>query len=178
MSETVFLGRRGKDSVHPLLFEIHDRENQVVVPAMYVLVNPSNFSLRASHNIHRYATRGAWVEESYGLNMDEISAKGTTAGFISKAGIVSTRCAPGKGITNTEAYMAYEALVAIYRNNGEAHFTDGQIVRLGKVWMLYDDGIYQGYFTTFSTQESAEKPFLFTFDFTFKVQKTVIGLTQ
>lgn len=171
------LGRRGKAERHPVLFEIHDREGKVALPAMYVLINPQKFSMRASQNINRYPTRGAWVEESYGLNLDEFSANNSTAAFVSDCGLVSPSPKPGSDIPETEAYQAYEALVAVYRNNGEAHFTDGQVVRLGSVWLVYDGGVYQGYFTTFSTKEDAEKPFVFTFDFTFKVARTILTVT-
>lgn len=176
MGQGPVLRKRGKGERLPLLFEIRDREGRTVVPPMYLLINPQNFSQKAAQLINRYNTRGAWIEENYGEQLDEVSASGSTAGFVSKWGLVSRSGL--EGAPDTEAYRAFEALIAVYRNNGEAYYTDGQVVRLGSVWMSYDGGVYMGYFVSFSVKESADRPFAFQFDFVFKVTRTVVAVVR
>lgn len=185
------IGKRGKHERQHMLFEIHDEQGGIVVPAMYLLINPANLSIKSSQTIARTETRGAWVEEVWGQNLDDISCSGVTAAFVTKRGLVAARldsCTPvggveGKpwdydGVPDTEAYQNMESLIAIYRNNGEAYYSDGSVIRIGSVWIVYDGGIHQGYFTNFNVNEEGSKPYAFSFDFSFKVTKTIVGVTK
>lgn len=173
------LGIRAKgEEVRPLLFEIRDREDRVAAPAMFVLVNPQNFKQDARQLVNKKQTRGAFVEEYWGQELDEITFDASTAAFVSSRGLVSVSTDGGGNVTDTEAYHNFQALVSMYRSNGEATFSDGQVVRVGSVWMTFDDGSYQGEFRTFSVKDDAEKPFVFTLSATFRARRSIIGVVQ
>jgi hypothetical protein len=167
---------RGKVPKKQMLFEIRDAWDNRVIAPMYLVMNPTTLNLETSWLINRYQTRGAWIEEIYGQNLDVISCTGSTGAFIGQGGLIST--GGSYGISSTEAWRNFQALLSVYQNNGETFDPRGAVIKVGSVWLIFDQGVYVGYFSEFSFAEEAIKPFSFSLSFTFKVMRTVMGIAQ
>ena len=168
-------------------------------PKLVLAVNPSSLNLSETHNIVRSKTRGAYVEEHWGKELSEISASGSTLGFYSIADSVTTfspqvpfandtddflesRKRPEKVLTigdarrDTIAYRNLLAMVDVFRNNGAEYAFDGSPVNWPGVNMVFDNGSYDGWFTSLSIEEGVDMPFRFEYSFSFQVRKTVYRL--
>lgn len=143
----------------------------VILPALYFHINPNNFNIAYAKKIHRYQTFNSYVEEYWGDELDTVTCQGSTGAFISEElGLDSV------GRLNTKAYLKFQDILDVYRNNGCIYNNKGRVLQKGKIIMFFDPGTYLGYFENFNYSESADSPFRFTFDFTFKVQKSYTGI--
>ena len=113
-------------------------------------------------------TRGGFVEQHWGEELDSISCSGSTGAFV------STRT--GVSVLNRKASIAYRKyleLVALYRNGGSVYDQRGNIVMHGGINLHFDSNIYNGYFESLTVSESADNPFTFKTDFSFKVKTSI-----
>lgn len=139
----------------------------------YVLVshvNPSSLDERMSQKIERIQTKGGWVEQHWGEELDEISASQTTGAFFDLSHGLT-----GEAIfrRNTIAYDRFHDLIELYRNNGSIYNSGGQILFQGRVVVNYAsqdrmEKRYEGYFINFEVSEE-EKPWSFSLSWSFKV---------
>jgi len=143
----------------------------VILPPLYFHINPQNFDIAYAKKIHRYQTFNAYVEEYWGEELETITCAGSTGGFISEDMGLDTL-----NRAKTNPYYKFQDILDIYRNNGNIYNNNGRIIKKGKVTMFFDPGTYFGYFENFSYTESADNPYRFTFNFTYKVQKSYTGI--
>jgi len=65
-------------------------------------------------------------------------------------------------------------MLALFHNNGSVYDTNGNIVLQGILKITFDGGIYYGWFSQFSVNEEAEKPYQFSISASFSVRKEVV----
>jgi hypothetical protein len=152
------------------------------VPAFdYMLAlhtNPESLSEKMTKSKNVAMTYGGFVEWLWPDELDIISASHTTGGFLGPNGLVSGTDTLDAALgdadrKNTIAWERKEDLIEVFRNNGLIYDGFGQPVLRGTVEMIYDRGIFRGYFTNFQETESADKPFSFQLDWEFKVEQTI-----
>lgn len=143
----------------------------VVLPPLYMHINPNNMKQSFQKKINRYQTFAAQVEEHYGDELDTISCSASTGGFILEDFGLTTM-----DRSMTKPYFKFQDVLDVYRNNGAIYDKLGQIIKKGVVVMFFDPGTYYGYFESFNFAEDATTPYRFTFEFTFKVEKSYTGV--
>lgn len=142
----------------------------VFLDPLYMQYNPQNWTHNFKKIVTRTQTLGAYIEEYWGDELDSISASSTTGGFITELHGYNTFFR-----TESKPYQKFQDLLDIYKNNGNVYNTRGAVVKKGAVLMYYDEGSYVGFFENFNYSEDALNPFRFTFDFTFKITKSIRG---
>jgi hypothetical protein len=139
--------------------------------ALVMHVNPASLSISHNKKVERIQTRGGWVEQHWGDDLDEISADGSTGAFMNVftglSAIMRKR---------TIAYDRYRDLYDLYRNNGSVYDPFGNIVLQGDIMLMFDKAKYLGYFRQFETEETEDSPFAFHTSWSFKVTQTLIEL--
>lgn len=160
------------------------------VDPITILSRPENISFQYRKRIQRYRTRGAWIEEDWGDELDRISGSGRTDTFIHpEIGLTSADPIDKKGATRqfafeTQAYREFKELVELYRQNGITYNDlgnpidgpyDSSVTQANAVTMEYRESVYRGFFEDFTWTEDADTPFNFSWSFSFVVLKTVFG---
>ena len=169
----------------PILFQVTNvSDNSPAWPyALATHVNPSQFSEKFTKSKNVVMTRGGFVEFIWPDNLDSLSADSSTGAFIgpgtglssdsaNPSAIVNGRLGGLKGRRHTLAWERFADLLDLFRNNGHVYNSNGQPVLRGRVVCMYDRGIYTGYFTSFSVEETGDQPFMFKFDWEFQVLTT------
>lgn len=148
------------------------RRSHVLLPHALVLhVNPSNLQETDTQKVERFQTRGGFVEQHWGHELVEISADGSTGAFMNiRTGLTSVLR------QRTIAWDRFRDLHDLFRNNGSVYDPLGNIVLQGEVLLMYDRGLYYGTFRGFDWEETAESPFAFTLNWTFKITETVSAI--
>ena len=141
--------------------------NRVLLPHALVLhVNPANFNETHTKKVERFQTKGGWVEQHWGDELSEISADGSTGAFMNiYTGLSSVLR------RRTIAYDRFRDLYDLFRHNGSVYDPYGNIVLQGQIMLMFDRGTFIGTFRTFEFEETAESPFAFTVNWTFKVER-------
>jgi len=137
-------------------------------------VNPTTLEERMVQKIERIQTKGGWVEQHWGREMDEISASQSTGAFMDvNYGLT------GESLyrRNAIAYDKFKDLLELYRNNGSFYDANGQILFQGRVIINYSSAEraekrFEGYFINFNVSEDATKPWAFELSWSFKVEKS------
>lgn len=126
-------------------------------------VPPSEISWQYQQELIKNKVRGGWVIERWGENMIQIEASGTSGVFYhSKEGLTRV------GAYSTYGFQEIMDLAQLYRNNGLSYDpVSGVVYTVGDVRIEYDGTVYIGSFDSFDIKESADKPFAFTYSFTF-----------
>jgi hypothetical protein len=151
-------------------------------------VNPSSMQFSYTKVIERTQTLGGFVETHWGDSPAEVSLQLATGGFIRLYTGLSNITGPGPSNSDirptnmqatdvggtrrdTIAYDKYLDLLAMFKNNGAIYDTYGNIALQGQILMLFDGGMWWGYFTTFSVEETAEQPYQFALTANFIVER-------
>jgi len=133
-------------------------------------VPPESIDYTYRKKIQTVQTLAGWVEYHWGDELDIISARGSTGGFINlEAGM-------SEGIDRrvTFSYILYERLLSLYKNNGAIYSdANGRVSAFSGLRLINDFGIFTGYFNSFNVTESAERPYRFQIDWSFTVEKTL-----
>ena len=140
-------------------------QNTATFPYMVLHVNPNSFEESFTKVITRQITRGGYLEQHWGEELDQIACNGSTGMFITTTS--------GLAALNRKASIAYRKyleLVAVYRNNGLVYDQRGNVIFNGSINLHFDSNIYNGYFENMVVNETAENPFTFDVSFTFKVK--------
>jgi hypothetical protein len=150
-----------------------------LLPEDYRLVlhaNPQELKIKYSRNVTRIQTRGGFVEQHWGDQPTNIDFNAVTGGFMrlysGLSNVTSTKY--GGGRRETIAYDKYLDLLALFHNNGSIYDARGNIVLQGIVKITFDEGVWLGWFTSFSVTESSEKPYMFDMSATFEVHHEVM----
>lgn len=183
--EFLGLGKR------PVVFDIlgPDKVTSLLGDLKLVLhVNPSSMQFSHQKVIERTQTLGGFVETHWGDSPAEVSLQLATGGFIRLYTGLSNITGPGPSNSDirptnmqatdvggtrrdTIAYDKYLDLLAMFKNNGAIYDTYGNIALQGQILMLFDGGMWWGYFTTFSVEETAEQPYQFALTANFIVER-------
>jgi len=158
----------------PLAFQVTSPLDvtRVLLPhALVMHVNPKTFSETMTKKVERIQTRGGFVEQHWGDDLGEISADASTGGFVNlRTGLTSVLR------KETIAWDRYRDLVDLFKHNGSVYDPYGAVVLQGKVMVIYDRGTYLGHFSTFSTEETDDAPFIFSISWAFKVETVIIQI--
>ncbi len=158
----------------PMAFQITsplDTRKALLPHALVMHVNPSNFSETHTKKIERIQTKGGFVEQHWGDEMTDLSADGVTGAFLNLYTGLSSVVRQ-----STIAWDRYRDLFDLFRNNGSVRDPYGNIVLQGRVMLMYDRGVYLGFFEAFSPEETDDTPFMFKLSWTFKVQETIMKI--
>lgn len=160
----------------PMAFQVTSPFNRsrILLPHSLVLhVNPTSISETFTQKIERFQTRGGWVEQHWGSELTEISVDMQTGAFMNiYTGLTSVLR------QRTIAWDRYRDLHDLYRNNGSLYDPSGAIVLQGHIMLMYDRGTYIGTFRSFETEETDESPFAFKLSWAFKVEHTVLKISD
>lgn len=151
-------------------------------------VNPSSMSFTYTKVIERTQTLGGFVESHWGNAPAEVQLSMATGGFVrlyvglsNVTGVTpsnsniqpSSMQATDTGGTrrDTIAYDKYLDILALFKNNGAIYDSYGSIALQGQILMMFDGGMWWGWFTTFSVEETAEQPYQFALTAAFTVER-------
>lgn len=158
----------------PMAFQItspFDRTLALLPDALVLHVNPASFNEAHVKKVERIQTRGGFVEQHWGDDLDEITCDGTTGAFVNLYTGLSSVLRQ-----QSIAWSRYRDLHDLFYNNGSVKNPAGAIVLQGNVMLLYDRGTYIGYFRTFEVEETEDSPFAFKLNWSFKVQETILKI--
>lgn len=147
-----------------------DFDPTVILPPLYLQVNPQNMKQTFKKKTERIQTIGGFVEQYWGEDLDTITVSSSTGGFVH----------PNLGYTThkrteTTPFFKFQDVLDIYRNNGNTYDETGKVVGKNSIVIFFDPGTYLGYFESFDWSEDAGSPFKFLFNFTFRVEKSYTG---
>jgi hypothetical protein len=146
-----------------------DRTRCLLPHALVMHVNPQSMQVTHNKQVERIQTRGGWVEQHWGDQLDEISCNGSTGAFMNiytgLSAVLRQR---------TIAWDRFRDLHDLFRNNGSVYDPAGNIVLQGQIMLMYDLGVYTGTFRTFQFEETAESPFAFQVNWSFKVEHILV----
>jgi len=170
--------------VRPVVFDIlgPDLATSLLPEGLRLVlhVNPSSLNFTYAKQVERIQTRGGFVEQHWGEAAQGLSINMATGGFKRLYSGLSNITGGGydTGGTRREtiAYDKYLDILALFHNNGSIYDTSGQIALQGIIKVLFDGGIYLGWFTSFSVNEAADKPFMFQLSAEFAIAHEVLRL--
>jgi hypothetical protein len=154
----------------PVLFQVvsPDGVTELLPDALFLHVNPSDLKENFTKKIEREKTRAGWIEWHWGDELDSISCSASTGTFVNtQTGLASVLR------RNTIAYSKFLDLKALFHNNGSIYDDQGAIVLQGGIRIMYDTGVFTGFFTDFSIEESEDSPFAFELSWSFKTYSQV-----
>jgi len=163
----------------PVVFDIlgPDHETSLLPEGLRMVlhVNPSNMNIQMNRQVERIQTDGGFVEQHWGDSTEEITFDAVTGGFMRLYAGLSNITNPAYGGTRREtiAYDKYMDFLAFFHNNGSVYDSKGRIVLQGIVKITYDGGVYLGWFSNFTVNESASKPYQFALSASFIVAKEI-----
>jgi len=162
----------------PLIFDVlgPDWATSVLPDGVRLVLhtNPSSLKVNRQRVVERMQTLGGFVEQHWGDGTVEVSADGTTGGFVRVYGGLSNVTAfdaVGGSRRETIAYDKFLDLLSMFHSNGAIYDAAGNVALQGCVKLTFDEGIFYGWFNQFNVGESAEKPYSFTVSFSFTVQR-------
>ena len=182
--------------IRPVVFDILATDMQTsLLPEdlkMVLHVNPSSMKFSYTKLIERIQTKGGWVEQHWGDGTETITFAASTGGFMRLYSGLSNITGKGPsdegydtafsggGTTGsrrqTIAYDKYLDLLSLFHNNGMIYDQRGNIAFNGIVKITFDGGTHYGWFSDFSVQETAAKPYQFELAATFVVKNEVWNL--
>lgn len=175
VSRTNYTQRRGQ----PFLFCILDPNGQPAFDhALALHTNPNSVTERMTKSKNIVMTYGGFVEFNWPDELDVLSASHSTGAFLGPKGLVSgfdrlDASLDDADRKNTIAWERAEDLLEIFHNNGLIYDGFGKPVLRGTVQLMYDRGIFRGFFTSFSVVEDSMQQFSFQLSWEFKVEQTI-----
>lgn len=164
----------------PFLFQINSPDGQPLFDHLLALhTNPVSLTESMTKNKNIVMTYGGFVEFVWPDELDSISASHSTGAFLGPEGLIngsdglSVPSRKSPDAKKTIAWERFQDLLDLFRNNGIIYDGAGKPILRGQVLMIYDRGIFQGYFSTFSVTESDDAPFSMNLDWEFKVEKVI-----
>ena len=166
----------------PVIFDVIGTDGQTsLLPdnlKLVLHVNPSSMQFQYQRVVERIQTKGGFVEQHWGEAATTISFDMATGGFMRLYSGLSNITGPtsGGGVDaggtrrDTIAYDKYLDMLALFHNNGSVYDGQGRIVFNGNIRILFDGSTFDGWFSSFSVTESADKPYQFTMNASFTVR--------
>jgi len=168
---------------------------------MTLHTNPKNisFSYEKKHEIS--PTLSGWVEYYWGDNPTTISLEASSGAFIRPYTGLSAVTGPvtipnefnnsvsnGEGQASTIGasiggtrrdtitYDKYLDLLALFHNNGSVYDQTGRVVVQGKIKMIFDGGVWFGWFQSFSVTDDASTPYSFNVSLAMQIEREYHGV--
>lgn len=170
---------------------------------MTLHANPKNisFSYEKKHEIS--PTLSGWVEYYWGDNPTTISLEASSGAFIRPYTGLSAVTGPvtippnsqtsnnltdspikettiGTSIGGTRrdtiTYDKYLDLLALFHNNGSIYDQTGRVIVQGKIKMIFDGGVWFGWFQSFSVTDDANTPYSFNVSLAMQVEREYHGV--
>lgn len=158
----------------PMAFQVtspFDSRIALLPHTLVMHVNPANYSETHNKKVEKFQTRGGWQEQHWGDELTEISCDGSTGAFVNLYTGLSSVIRQ-----QTIAWDRFRDLHDLYRHNGSVYDPFGNVVLQGQIQLLYDRGVYIGTFRNFEVNETADSPFAFQVNWSFKVEKTLVSM--
>lgn len=170
-----------KKGVRPVIFDIiaPDGETSLLPDSLKMVlhVNPTSMKLSYQKAITRMQMVGGYVEQHWGDAAHEITFEMATGGFMRLYSGLSYTTGGGidTGGTRREtiAYDKYLDLLALFHNNGAIYDSNGNVAFQGEIKIIFDGGIYFGWFHNFSVNEAADQPYQFKLSTAFTVEREI-----
>lgn len=77
---------------------------------------------------------------------------------------------------DTITYDKYLDLLALFHNNGSVYDQTGRVILQGKIKMIFDGGVWFGWFQSFSVTDDAQTPYLFNVSLSMQVEREYHGV--
>lgn len=135
-------------------------------------INPIRVTPTYKKIINQIRTRGGWEIQHWGNDLTDLRVDCITGGMNYRTDTKGNSDALEKSesIMNSHAWKKVTELRTIYEQDHQAR--NKTVTSL--LGLTYYDAFYVGYFTDFNGPVAdADKPYIMTFSFTFKVQETV-----
>lgn len=164
----------------PVVFDVlgPDQETSLLPDGVKMVLhtNPQTMSLKYTRLVTRIQTRGGFVEQHWGDGLRNITFDAVTGGFKRLyAGLSNITSAKyGGGRRESIAYDKYLDFLALFHNNGTIYDSRGNAVLQGCIKVTFDGGVYHGWFTSFTATESTDRPYMFSLNAGFEIQKEVV----
>jgi len=142
---------------------------EVIVPTIELHISPTSLTFSYRKNITRSRTRGGFVEEHFGDELDTLQVNASTGGFFSLINGVNI-----SQRSKTLAMINFQEILSLYRNNACVYNDKGIVISQGFISISWDKYVFTGQFVNFSWEEVAEKPFNYNFNFNFEVHRTTV----
>jgi hypothetical protein len=147
-------------------------ENDIIPNVFEFYVNPERITPTHGKLITETRTRAGWDIQHWGEKLTEIRVEGKTGGLnkvVKEPGTVTNVAT--LDITQSIAWKRLSQLKVLYDADHQEVLGGGKLLKLG---FNYYDKFYIGYFTEFTGPTAdAEKPYLMTYSFTFKVEEEI-----
>ena len=185
-----------KLGIRPFVFDIVTPDGETsLLPddvKMTLHVNPKSvsFSYEKQHEIS--PTLSGWIEYYWGDNFTTINIETSSGAFIrpyvgltATTGPVSVQKYGGDesiGVNiggtrrDTITYDKYLDLLALFHNNGSVYDQTGRILVQGKIKMIFDGGVWFGWFQSFSVTDDATTPYSFNVSLAMQIEREYHGV--
>lgn len=167
----------------PLVFDVlgPDWATSVLPEGVRLVLhcNPSNLKVNRQRLVERTQTLGGFVEQHWGDSVIDVSADGTTGGFVrafSGLSNATSSAVSGGSRRETIAYDKMLDLLALFHSNGAIYDASGNVALQGCIRMTFDEGVFVGWLNSFTITESADTPYRFTIGFAFTVHREEMAL--
>lgn len=165
----------------PFLFQVvAPGTNQPLYSYLLALhVNPEQLEERMAASKTVVPTRGGWIEYRWPNELTSLSGGNTTGAFYSPSSGLSAGSdasqvgGKARGRQGTIAWERQEDLLDLFHNNGMVFDGNGAPAIRGRIMLIYDRGIYLGFFTTFDVTEDEDHAWSFNLNWEFTVEKTL-----
>ncbi len=77
---------------------------------------------------------------------------------------------------DTITYDKYLDMLALFHNNGSVYDQTGRVILQGKIKMVFDGGVWFGWFQSFSVTDDANTPYLFNVSLSMQVEREYHGV--
>lgn len=77
---------------------------------------------------------------------------------------------------DTITYDKYLDLLALFHNNGSVYDQTGRVILQGKIKMIFDGGVWFGWFQSFSVTDDASSPYMFNVSLAMQVEREFHGV--
>ena len=160
-----------------------------------LMINPATMSVNMSKIVNRTQTMTAWFEDHWGEEMDTVTLQGSTAAFVVGANRlwgagkihqgqnletdpVAVVSGVEPGITTryrrlSVSYREWKKLIQLFSTNGCVFDNQGFVKDRHFIRLTYDYASFIGYFESVDTTEDSNSPYRFTYNITFRAEKTL-----
>jgi hypothetical protein len=77
---------------------------------------------------------------------------------------------------DTITYDKYLDLLALFHNNGSVYDQTGRVILQGKIKMIFDGGVWFGWFQSFNVTDDAQSPYQFNVSLSMQVEREYHGV--
>ena len=178
------------DGYKPFEVSIYNKEKDIEEVTLTLMVNPTDISIGQVFVSNSAYTRKGWLPTLWGRQQSTITGNGKTSGFYYDSnvaqitnGIFSEK---HEGLVNSKRrdtlpFINLLTLISMYKNNGnyflntpadQTYYRDGTsrvITVMDSIKISYDDSEYIGSFSTFTVNDTGDKPYNIDYNFEFIV---------